>query len=211
VAGKIIADIIEAPYDSIRMNVANVTVLTANSSGLTYLQTVNVNINIGGTNANLTMNLLTANGIKFPATQVSSADGNTLDDYEEGTFTPTWTPASGSGATVNVANGYYTKVGNVVTVVFRLGTNGHGTSSGNITIGGLPFVVSSLTNNLGVFCVGQAANMAITAGQNMVGQNINGTTNINPVLWNVTTGTQTITATQWGVSGVMWFSGSYFI
>jgi hypothetical protein len=28
-------------------------------------------------------------GIQFPATQVSSADANTLDDYEEGTWTPT--------------------------------------------------------------------------------------------------------------------------
>jgi hypothetical protein len=155
--------------------------------------------------------IVTANGIKFPATQSASTDANTLDDYEEGSWTPTWTPATGSGATVNTANGYYTKVGNMVTVVFRLGTNGHGTSSGNITIGGLPFVVSSLSNNLSVFCAGQSANMAITAGQNLVGQNINGTTNINPVLWKVATGTQTITAAEWGVSGVVWFSGSYFV
>jgi hypothetical protein len=28
------------------------------------------------------------NGITFPATQVASADANTLDDYEEGTWTP---------------------------------------------------------------------------------------------------------------------------
>jgi len=44
-----------------------------------------------------TMNL--AGGqIKFPATQNSSADANTLDDYEEGT----WTPTLPNGGTVTV-------------------------------------------------------------------------------------------------------------
>jgi hypothetical protein len=32
--------------------------------------------------------LLTGGGLKFPPTQVASADPNTLDDYEEGTWTP---------------------------------------------------------------------------------------------------------------------------
>ena len=35
-------------------------------------------------------------GITFPATQSASTDANTLDDYEEGT----WTPNQGSGLTV---------------------------------------------------------------------------------------------------------------
>ena len=42
---------------------------------------------------------------------------NKLEDYEEGTFTPTWTGSS----SVSVASGnygYYTKIGNVVTVHF---------------------------------------------------------------------------------------------
>jgi hypothetical protein len=75
----------------------------------------------------------------------------------------------------------------------------------------LPFTASATTNNQGVICGGLAANMAITAGQNLVGQLNSGATTINPVLWKVTTGTQTITATEWGVSGVIWFSGSYFV
>ena len=58
-------------------------------------------------------------GITFPATQSASTDPNTLDDYEEGT----WTPAQGSGLTVVGAfssNGSYVKIGNVVTVRFQL-------------------------------------------------------------------------------------------
>jgi hypothetical protein len=55
-------------------------------------------------------------GITFPATQSASTNANTLDDYEEGT----WTPNQGTGLTVVGAfasNGKYTKVGNQVTVV----------------------------------------------------------------------------------------------
>jgi hypothetical protein len=50
-------------------------------------------------------------GITFPATQSASSDANTLDDYEEGT----WTPAvlsGGVGITVNTAS--YTKIGRMV-------------------------------------------------------------------------------------------------
>ena len=60
---------------------------------------------------------LTGGQIAFPATQIASADANTLDDYEEGTFTMTWTPDSGSitmDATTTKAN--YTKIGRLVIV-----------------------------------------------------------------------------------------------
>lgn len=51
-------------------------------------------------------------GIKFPATQVAQSDVNTLDDYEEGTFTPTWTNLTVGNASVN--SGRYLKVGRFV-------------------------------------------------------------------------------------------------
>jgi len=54
-------------------------------------------------------------GITFPATQLASSNANTLDDYEEGT----WTPAQGAGLTVVGAyssSGQYTKIGRSVTV-----------------------------------------------------------------------------------------------
>jgi hypothetical protein len=60
--------------------------------------------------------LLTTNGqIKFPATQNPSADANTLDDYEEGTFTPT-----ANGVTLSAATGSYTKIGRLVFVGFDI-------------------------------------------------------------------------------------------
>src|SRR3990167_5794145 len=54
---------------------------------------------------------LSNGGIKFPATQVLSADANTLDDYEEGTFTPTISGGTTAGAgTYSIQVGDYVKI-----------------------------------------------------------------------------------------------------
>ena len=82
-------------------------------------------------------------GIQFPATQNASADANTLDDYEEGTFTPTWVSGSGTLGSINYSNqvGKYTKIGNAVTITisFYNGAFDAGTGSGSLKITGLPF------------------------------------------------------------------------
>jgi hypothetical protein len=54
-------------------------------------------------------------GITFPATQSASSNANTLDDYEEGTFTPTAYGSTTEGTTTYVGRaGRYTKIGNMV-------------------------------------------------------------------------------------------------
>ena len=50
-------------------------------------------------------------GVKFPATQVASADANTQDDYRKGSWTPT-----GNGVTFSAAGGNYTKIGRAVII-----------------------------------------------------------------------------------------------
>ena len=54
-------------------------------------------------------------GITFPATQSASSDANTLDDYEEGTFTPT--DGSGAGLTFSGVTFRYVKIGRSVSFV----------------------------------------------------------------------------------------------
>ena len=87
--------------------------------------------------------LISANGgqIKFPATAVPSSDVNTLDDYEEGTWTPV--DSSGASLTFTSASGSYTKVGRLVyvnaVVVYPITASG-----ANALIGGLPFTVGAL-------------------------------------------------------------------
>jgi len=78
-------------------------------------------------------------GITFPATASASSDANTLDDYEEGTWTPT-----ANNVTVNSGSptysGVYTKVGNIVYFQFQQ-SGGNITISGSTFFGGLPFNV----------------------------------------------------------------------
>jgi hypothetical protein len=81
---------------------------------------------------------LTGGQLVFPATQVPSGGANTLDDYEEGT----WTPAVGGSATYTTQTGTYTKIGRAVFITCRLTINSIGTGSAN-TISGLPFTVGS--------------------------------------------------------------------
>jgi hypothetical protein len=80
-------------------------------------------------------------GISFPATQSASSDANTLDDYEEGTWTPT-----GNGITYSTADGSYTKIGRVVTARFTIVFPS--TGSGSIArLFGLPFTSTSSGTN----------------------------------------------------------------
>jgi len=105
-------------------NVATLnTLMTLNSNGALAL--------FGGASAN-------GVGITFPATQSASSNANTLDDYEEGT----WTPNSGGTATYTTQNGTYTKIGNKVTVHFVFQVNLILTGSAN-SILGLPFTASA--------------------------------------------------------------------
>ena len=76
--------------------------------------------------------------IKFPATQVSSSDVNTLDDYEEGTKTVTLTAATPPD-TPPTCEAVYTKIGRVVTISgFFSNVNTVG-AAGAMSITGLPF------------------------------------------------------------------------
>lgn len=87
--------------------------------------------------------------IKFPATQNASAEVNTLDDYEEGSFTPV---LAFGGASVGITyaasgqQGRYQKIGNKVTAWIYIHLTSKGSSVGNANISGMPFTaLSNLT------------------------------------------------------------------
>jgi hypothetical protein len=82
----------------------------------------------------------------FPATQNPSADANTLDDYEEGTFNPTFTVNSGT-VTINPSENTlsYTKIGRVVYIKGRVAVSSVSTPSGVLNLAGLPFAIPSET------------------------------------------------------------------
>lgn len=95
--------------------------------------------------------IVTANGIKFPATQVASADANVLDDYEEGTWTPTIAfGGSSSGVVYVTQGGSYTKIGRMVFCQAVLGLSNNGSGTGDAVIRGLPFTVGAVLPNTGL-------------------------------------------------------------
>lgn len=75
-------------------------------------------------------------GIQFPATQVSSGNANTLDDYEEGTWS--WQIFAGSTGGQS-GTGVYTKIGRVVTVALETVYATAWPTGGVFEIRGLPF------------------------------------------------------------------------
>ena len=83
-----------------------------------------------------------SSGIKFPATQVASADANTLDDYEEGTWTGTLRGSVSDPTTAVTATGKYTKIGRVVTAEIQMDAKDTTGASGSVTVTGLPFASS---------------------------------------------------------------------
>tara|TARA_B110000971_G_scaffold162908_1_gene166689 strand:- start:344 stop:1255 length:912 start_codon:yes stop_codon:yes gene_type:complete len=68
-----------------------------------------------------------------------TGSNNKLDDYEEGTWTPTWIVASGSITANSNTSGRYTKIGRVVTVMGYISFASQSGASGAVTVGGLPF------------------------------------------------------------------------
>ena len=116
-------------------------------------------------------------GIKFPATQVASTDPNTLDDYEEGTWTPTIIGTTTAGtATYALQNARYTKVGRVVQIEVLISwSSGNGT--GNLRMGGLPFTSGGANTTPGL-AIGYCSGIALTASHVLMAQVADGSTQI---------------------------------
>jgi hypothetical protein len=139
-------------------------------------------------------------GITFPATQSASSDVNTLDDYEEGTFTPTITGTSPAGtATYTNQIGKYTKIGDRVLVNVYLSWSG-GTGGGQMNISGLPFASDNQ-----ITLASYNANIAMTAGHVM--QTITNSTLIN--INSVPSGGGSDANVPYDASGLLIIGGSY--
>jgi hypothetical protein len=103
----------------------------------------------GGTEAvkiDSNQKLTASQGILFGT---DTAAANTLDDYEEGTWTPTYIGATTAGSYTFTSDTWYTKVGNKVTAYAKLqNITDVSLGSGTLNIGGLPYANGS-SNALG--------------------------------------------------------------
>jgi len=111
---------------------------------------------------------LTDGQVKFPATQDASSNVNTLDDYEEGTYTPTIGCSSGGGYTVNASYPLsYNKIGRMVTLYGTIYITADNSANGQIMLT-MPFTnnVYEITGMCALLDTDHAntGNMRITCG-----------------------------------------------
>ena len=122
---------------------------------------------------------------------------NTLDDYEEGTFTPAWTSGM-STISYSTQLGKYTKIGNKVYLAIQIVTTAASATSGRMKLGGLPFtaqstsagngvvgfvssgLINSKSNNLPTFfCEPSALETYFTDGTQFLGTDVNNVASLN--------------------------------
>ena len=91
-------------------------------------------------------------GISFNG---DTAAANALDDYEEGTWTPTFEGGTTNPTcTYDIQIGRYTKIGDYVSVWLRLRTDAYSGGSGTLRVEGLPFTSNGNTNFFGSCALG---------------------------------------------------------
>jgi hypothetical protein len=150
-------------------------------------------------------------GIDFSAT--SDASGMTselLDDYEEGTWTASVTDGT-NAMTMNgsMDTGYYTKVGNLVTVSGLFITTSLGSASGGIRITGLPFTIANNYAAKAGGTAGYGGGFAITAGHSVAYYGEENSTIIYLNVWDHVEGITAMQASEWTADGGIIIGFSY--
>ena len=108
----------------------------------TELSSLRSNSGFLGINTGGTQRLrVDSDGLKFGS---DTAAANALDDYEEGTFTPTVKINSSTTGITGNFSGVYTKIGRQVTVVIIMGFTSKGSTTGNLSIT-VPFTSGDLS------------------------------------------------------------------
>jgi len=184
--------------------------LVATFDSATTATTLSGTITVIGTGTSTISGPLAISGasagqIVFPATQNASSDVNTLDDYEEGTWTPTVAFGGAAvGVTYGAQTGNYVKIGRWVFISFYLSLTSNGSSTGALTITGLPF--ASATQASGVQGSGFYAGGLTGTSGGIVGYVSSATASINLLY----SGTGTLTnLSDTTVTDTADFSGSF--
>ena len=120
--------------DGTGADLAGIRLIDSNSGNDQQIYNYQGNLYFRDSTAGVTRLRVDADGLKFGN---DTAAANALDDYEEGNWTPTWSPTGGSWSGTGV--GKYTKIGRQVTASFKWVASGQATGSKFNAVAGLPF------------------------------------------------------------------------
>ena len=194
------------------------TSIAAFHSGSSYKMQVYGDGNVKINNGNLVMGT-SGKGIDFSAATpdesgAGSMSSDLLDDYEEGTWTPTLTDTSGNtGSGYTARNGYYTKIGIVVFFSGRILTNSiSGLTGGNrANVAGLPFTSTGSTDGETVVSITLGrGGMDLSAGEVLSAYVNNNQTRFAMQKFTATEYVN-LTITEWTANGGCHFSGHYMV
>jgi hypothetical protein len=164
------------------------------------------------TAGDIKMNGSAGQGIDFSGSQDAADAGSmtseVLDSYEEGTWTGVVTDGT-NPMTMSIDGGYYTKVGNLVTVSGYFTTSSLGSASGNLYLTGLPFTIANNTAANSGGGAGYGEGFEITAGYSVGWTTVLNDTKILISVWDVTTGISYLQASEWTADGGIIISFSY--
>jgi hypothetical protein len=152
-------------------------------------------------------NAFTGTGITFPGTQSQSSNANTLDDYEEGSWTPNLAfNGNTAGITYIYRTGTYVKIGRQVTVWATVYLSSKGSNTGDATFISLPYQPDQTFYNEQHGCVGELNGVTFSG---YLDSRVGGTTTVN-IFQNISgTGFVSLNNTNFTDSASMAFTVTY--
>ena len=155
----------------IKVDTDKTSVEASNASGADNDNAVNL-----GSSGTRWKDLYLSGGVYLGGT----AAANKLEDYEEGTFTPTLITG-----TVSTSYGFYTKIGNTVIARMEYGNFSDTTSNSNIEVNNLPFTSSSVSSS------GAAGSVFIRYSNRIPNATYVGNNGTRTVMWESSSGSYT--------------------
>ena len=188
------------------MAYGNLNVDTITGSGASSVIVNNGTNNVAGfTTGNNLQILQNGGGIVF--SNSSATTNSTLNDYETGTWTPSWA-STGATFVYSTQVAKYTKIGNMVAIYgYIVCSSVSGTTSNGVSLSGLPFTSSNVSSFYQPISLGQLYNITWGGGFPTLYISPNST---SASFNNERNGTTETTVTASNVSsGSLMFSGVY--
>jgi hypothetical protein len=153
--------------------------------------------------------LTSVQSVTFPSSPTASADVNTMDYYEEGTFTPAIIGSTSAGtATYAALKGRFTRLGNVVTFVIAINYSA-GTGTGNLQLTGLPFTSLNDSSLFQSVNIGPFSNLTTPASTIPTGVILPNTKTI--AFYSSVVGGGAMALLAYDAAAELYISGSYFV
>ena len=143
-------------------------------------------------------------GVTLGTAAGTYAAANTLDDYEEGVFTPLFSDGTHTDAVHNIQSGVYTKIGNRVEFNIIIRITSLGSLSGAVRVNGLPFAP---TGNSAI-TVGYGTGLSVTAGTALTGY-ASTASYISLLAWDGTSGISSLVTSEVSSNLYLMVSGTY--